>query len=90
MESTHTCDHTKENHSHEHNHSHGKSPVVLFFVGLVLFIIGLFLPKETLIQNGVFLAAMLLSGYHIILEGVEDTIKESKEKENLCQMFISS
>lgn len=80
MESTHTCDHTKENHSHEHNHSHGKSPVVLFFVGLVLFIIGLFLPKETLIQNGVFLAAMLLSGYHIILEGVEDTIKESKEK----------
>lgn len=80
MESTRTCDHTKENHSHEHNHSHGKSPVVLFFVGLVLFIIGLFLPKETLIQNGVFLAAMLLSGYHIILEGVEDTIKESKEK----------
>lgn len=78
MESTSTCEHTKE--SHQHNHSHGNSPVVLFFIGLALFIIGLFLPKETFMQNSIFLAATLLSGYHIILEGIEDTIKETKEK----------
>lgn len=83
----HGCSSGKDhehNHDHEgshgHSHSHGKSPVVLFFTGLAIFIIAFFITEGSLLQNILFVSAMLLSGYHIILEGIVDTISESKEQ----------
>ncbi|PLS34241.1 heavy metal translocating P-type ATPase [Carnobacterium maltaromaticum] len=73
-------------HDHEHggghNHSHGdsKSAVILFFAGLTAFIVALFLTDSSLLQTILFISAMLLSGYHIMLEGITDTIEATKRK----------
>src|SRR5690625_4969438 len=62
---------------HDHNHHHGgKTAVVLYFIGLVFFILALFLGKGS-IQNSLFTATLVLSGYHIIIEGFADTIKQT-------------
>ena len=84
------------NHEHEHenggghNHSHGdsKSAVILFFAGLTAFIVALFLTDSSLLQTILFISAMLLSGYHIMLEGIIDTIEATKRKKNFHLMCI--
>lgn len=76
---THECT-NKEGHNHSHEHGHGKSPVILFFTGLVLFIAAFFMQEQSFFQNISFLTAMLLSGYHIILEGIVDTVNESEKQ----------
>ncbi|MGX6969813.1 heavy metal translocating P-type ATPase [Vagococcus bubulae] len=74
---SHSHEHTSD-HSHSHEHDHGNLPVILFFAGLVTFIISLFLPTgapKTILA----LATIVLSGYHIMIEGFEDTINETKK-----------
>lgn len=63
----------------EKEHDHGKLPVILFFAGLALFIIA-FVMHAGILKNTLFLFSMLLSGYHIIEEGVIDTITATKSK----------
>ncbi|MCC4311199.1 heavy metal translocating P-type ATPase [Carnobacterium maltaromaticum] len=84
-EKVHNHEHEYENgggHNHNHNHSHGdsKSAVILFFAGLTAFIVALFLTDSSLLQTILFISAMLLSGYHIMLEGIIDTIEATKRK----------
>lgn len=31
---------------HHHDHDHGKLPVILYIVGLIVFIVALFLPEK--------------------------------------------
>lgn len=80
-EKLHNHDHEHEN-GGGHNHSHGdsKSAVILFFAGLTAFIVALFLTDSSLLQTILFISAMLLSGYHIMLEGIIDTIEATKRK----------
>lgn len=80
-EKVHNHDHEHEN-GGGHNHSHGdsKSAVILFFAGLTAFIVALFLTDSSLLQTILFISAMLLSGYHIMLEGITDTIEATKRK----------
>lgn len=70
----------EEKHMHEHEHNHGKLPVVLYLIGLVLAVIGLFLNNQnTVLANILFTIASIVSGYHvIILEGFGETIENSK------------
>ena len=50
----------KHNHNHGHDHDHGKMPVVLYFVGLALAVIALFLNEDyQLLQNVLFLLSKL-------------------------------
>lgn len=80
-QSNHKHDHEEEhNHGHSHSHDHGNSAVILFFIGLAVFIGAFFLQEGSFLQNSLFIGAMLLSGYHIILEGIGDTFKESKRQ----------
>ncbi|MBM6614957.1 heavy metal translocating P-type ATPase [Desemzia sp. RIT804] len=69
-------------HSHEHNHehNHGKIPVILYFMGLVLAIIALFLNEDQIfLQNTLFSLAAIIAGYHVVvLEGIGETIENSK------------
>ncbi|WEG73301.1 heavy metal translocating P-type ATPase [Vagococcus intermedius] len=75
-----TCQHNETNeHSHSHEHDHGKLPVILFFVGLAAFILALFIDAG-LVKNMLYVVAMLFAGYHIIEEGVMDTISATKAK----------
>lgn len=59
------------------DHSHGGIlAVVLFFIGLATFIVGLFL-KGSVIQPYLYVVTFVLSGYHVILEGFTDTYKQT-------------
>lgn len=64
---------------HDHDHDHGSVSVILYFVGLVLFLAALWMPVGVL-RATTFIVAMLLSGYHVMLEGVVDTIQWTKQK----------
>ncbi|MCF3944869.1 heavy metal translocating P-type ATPase [Oceanobacillus alkalisoli] len=74
--------HSQESHSHEHNHDHGKMPIILYFIGLGLAIIALFLDNgNLLLKNILFSIATIAAGYHvIILEGIGETIENTKIK----------
>ncbi|WP_314067743.1 heavy metal translocating P-type ATPase [uncultured Vagococcus sp.] len=80
-EHSHSCEHDSQGnghtHEHSHDHDHGKMPVILFFIGLAAFLVAMFL-NEGLLQNGLYVLAMLMSGYHIIEEGISDTIVSTK------------
>lgn len=74
-------DHSQCSHSHGHDHDHGKAPVVLYFLGLALAVIALFLGEENAaIQNILFVVATITAGYHVvILEGLTETIENTKQ-----------
>ena len=86
-EHDHECDHE---HSHEHSHGHGhhhghdhddSKAVIFYIVGLVLYIIGLVLHfMGNSISTILFILTLFLSGYHVTMEGIEDTIERSKKK----------
>ncbi|MEJ8778002.1 heavy metal translocating P-type ATPase [Pseudogracilibacillus sp. ICA-222130] len=65
---------------HDHNHSHdGNKEVILFFVGIVAFFVALFV-SPVIFKNSLFVVSIILSGYHIIMEGFIDTYKQSIKK----------
>ncbi|HIV73848.1 MAG TPA: heavy metal translocating P-type ATPase [Candidatus Pseudogracilibacillus intestinigallinarum] len=65
---------------HDHDHSHGgNKEVILFFVGLVAFFVALFV-SPVIFKNSLFVVSIILSGYHIIMEGFIDTYKQSIKK----------
>ncbi|MEG0674979.1 heavy metal translocating P-type ATPase [Vagococcus sp.] len=74
----HNHEHNHDHSGHDHEHDHGKLPVVLFFIGLATYIASLFIA-EGVFQNILATATIFLSGYHIIIEGFEDTISQTKE-----------
>lgn len=66
-------------HNNEHTHNHGeKVAIILFFVGLAAFLLGFLLEGSRFYSNAAFIVAVITAGYHIILEGVGDTIKNSR------------
>ncbi|HLS65360.1 MAG TPA: heavy metal translocating P-type ATPase [Pseudogracilibacillus sp.] len=75
---------TERTHEHDHDHHHhgGQLALVLFFVGLATFLIGLFIPNP-LIKNSLYFVTFALSGYHIIIEGFTDTFLQSKRNKKL-------
>lgn len=77
---THKQRKNSEKHTHSHKHEHDNFSVKLFLLGLVTFIAAFFLKNDSILQSFFFIAAMCLSGYHIIFEGISDTLKESKKQ----------
>ncbi|MER2225451.1 MAG: heavy metal translocating P-type ATPase [Carnobacterium sp.] len=69
---------SRENHSH--NHDHGNRPITLYFIGLALSLISLFLIREnSVLQNSLFFIASISAGYHVIvLEGLGEMIENSR------------
>lgn len=73
--------HESHSHDHSHDHDHGKMPIISYFIGLVLAIIGLLSDANLLIQNILFSIATITAGYHvIILEGIGETVENTKLK----------
>ena len=73
----------KKQHSHE-EHSHGKAPIISYFIGLALAVVALLLNENYLfLQNSLFLIATFTAGYHVIIvEGLSETIENTKHKKN--------
>ena len=69
-------------HGHHHGHDHDDSKAVIFYIiGLVLYIIGMILHfMGNGVANILFILTLILSGYHVTMEGIEDTIERSKKK----------
>lgn len=62
--------------------------IVLYFTGLFLFIVSLF-TKHEIINMVLNLAALIMSGYHVIYEGFADTIKNTiKQKKFLPNVHV--
>lgn len=65
---------------HDHGHSHGPMPIILFFVGLIAYIAAMIVSNATLVMI-LNLLCIATAGYHIMVEGLLSTIKNSiKEK----------
>ena len=78
---------SKDNDSfHNHNndncagHSHGGIfPVLMYIVGRFSFFVGYLLENSYLLYSNIlFIIAVVIAGYHIILEGLWNTIKNTK------------
>ena len=70
----------EEHETHTHEHHHGKTPIILYFLGLALSIIALVIGENNnILTNSLFAIASISAGYHvIILEGIGETIENSK------------
>lgn len=87
VKNDHSCqdDHDHEHHhqhaeaasSCSHHHHHGKQPVILYVIGLVLYLIALLSPLPESLSNLFMLSAMVVAGYQVIFEGIGETITES-------------
>ena len=81
-EETHEGETCQDHYLHHEDHDHDDSKAVIFYIaGLVLYIIGMVLH---FMGNGIatvlFILTLFLSGYHVTMEGIEDTIERSKKK----------
>src|SRR5690625_2655189 len=81
--------HDNHEDSHDHDHSHGgKAEVILFFAGLAAFLIALFVGAGPL-KTTLYITSIVLSGYHIIIEGFSDTIHQTiKRKKFMPNIHI--
>ncbi len=72
-----SCSH---NHDHDHDHSHGgNKAAVLYFAGLASFLIGLVIASDVW-SAVLYVLTLVLSGYHIIIEGFADTFRQTRTK----------
>ncbi|WP_225743698.1 heavy metal translocating P-type ATPase [Marinilactibacillus sp. Marseille-P9653] len=60
--------------SHE---DHGRSPVLFYLFGLIVYLIALLGSFSTVLTDIFFVVTMLASGYHVLAEGISKTVKES-------------
>ena len=68
----------EHNYNHEHEHSHGNNMVIL---GLIAFVLGYILKDNySVISNIIFIGTVVSAGNHIIIEGIVDTIVNSKKE----------
>lgn len=69
--------HTKHNNCCETNHEHNHlQNIILYILGLLIFIISLFV-KDQLIKLILVILTLLMAGNHVIIGGIKDTIKSS-------------
>ncbi|GMA53067.1 hypothetical protein GCM10025857_44240 [Alicyclobacillus contaminans] len=79
---------SKENASQSQHAGHLPGEVLMYFIGLIIYLLALFVPFAGATSNYLFTAAVVLSGFHVIVEGVTETIKNTKEKESFNLMCI--
>lgn len=82
MEHIEESHHKEGCHAHGHDHNHGRLPIILYFIGLVLAVFALFLNDDyQTVKNILFGLATISAGYHVVvLEGIGDTIANTKAK----------
>lgn len=73
--------HSNQNHDHQGhgNHSHGHhklNPIYGLIIGFILYIVSFWI-KDTFVQNTILTLAILISGHHVIYEGLVETLLHS-------------
>lgn len=71
----------EEQSAHDHEHHHGKTPIILYFLGLILAVAGLFFQSKNIyLSNTLYSIASIVAGYQVILiHGISETIQKTKE-----------
>lgn len=69
--------HNESNCSHDHSHEHG-GPLYFYFAGVIIYLLAWLLPLPLWATNSLFFVTLICAGYHVIAEGIEDTIHDSK------------
>lgn len=74
-------------HDHSHNHEHNmKLHLTLYITGLVIYLLSLLISPLNIIKLNInlnyilipiYILSLVLSGYHVIIEGILDTISSS-------------
>lgn len=71
-------------HKQHHDHSHSHNVALLTYgLGLLIYLVALLTPIGAVTKNVFYAVTILLSGYHVIWEGIIETIAESKEHHSL-------
>lgn len=70
----------EQGHNHSHEHDHGNLPVILYAVGVISYLVALLLIKNPLLENSFYVLAIATAGYHVIVEGITETITDTREK----------
>ena len=82
----HGCEHhhahSHEGHHHHHHHE-SKTALSLYFVGIILTILALILPLSPMFKQVLFTLSLFISGYHVMFEGIEDTVEKTKIRHRL-------
>lgn len=60
--------------------------IKLYFFGVVLFMIGLIIPLPTQFKTIIYMIAILISGFHVMWEGLSDTVTNSLSRKNFYQI----
>lgn len=69
------------NHDHSHEHNHGNNMVKFYLVGLIAFVLGYLLKDNYgVILNILFLGTVIFAGSHVIIEGIVNTIVNSRNE----------
>ena len=69
------------NHDHSHEHNHGNNMVKFYLVGLIAFVLGYLLKDNYgVISNILFLGTVIFAGSHVIIEGIVNTIVNSRNE----------
>lgn len=73
-------------HQHTHSHHQTKRAIWFYAIGMISFLAGLFLSGIS--QQIIFSISVVFAGYHVISEGLFETIHHSIEKNDSYQIFI--
>ena len=80
------CSHDHNSHTHQH-HDHGHtvtSAIFAYVIGLLAFLLGLIPGQASLLVNVLYSLTVILSGYHVLSEGLLETWQASYKSRRFC------
>ena len=80
------CSHDHNSHTHQH-HDHGHtvtSAIFSYVIGLLAFLLGFIPGQASLLVNVLYSLTVILSGYHVLSEGLLETWQASYKARRFC------
>lgn len=78
------CSHNHNSHQH-HDHGHTvTSAIFAYVIGLIAFLLGLIPGQASLLVNVLYGLTVILSGYHVLSEGLLETWQASYKARRFC------
>jgi len=80
------CSHDHNSHTHQH-HDHGHtvtSAIFAYVIGLLAFLLGFIPGQASLLVNVLYGLTVILSGYHVLSEGLLETWQASYKSRRFC------
>ncbi|WP_314197217.1 heavy metal translocating P-type ATPase [Abiotrophia defectiva] len=80
------CSHDHNSHTHQHpDHGHTvASAIFAYVIGLLAFLLGLIPGQASLLVNVLYSLTVILSGYHVLSEGLLETWQASYKSRRFC------